>query len=380
MSEKKRKIRVVIAGQVPPPIGGQNLNIALMLKLMRRQEEFEVDHWVFQFTPQWKVGRQRSWRKVVELFLVIIRLIMLRMRGPIDLLLYPSGGPHFAPVVRDIVLLRPATWLARRVTVNFQAAGIANALPEHSPFIQNQLRSAYAGCYSAFTLSSYGKADPEALGIERIDVLPMAVADLAAPVAPSGGNPDVPVFFNAGHLCADKGIPQLLVAVRQALDAGAPSFRLRLAGECIPPYSQEQMDEDIRRLQLEGVVEHVGLLKGRDLDDAYAKCDVFIFSTVAPYESFGMVLVEAMRQGLPLLLTDWRANAEVAGPDFGGVLVPSGPDLSAELAKGLQACMDQRGQWETWGRKNRRRYEEAYQISCLEENLSALIKKRAAPV
>ncbi|MEM1059845.1 MAG: glycosyltransferase family 4 protein [Verrucomicrobiota bacterium] len=377
MSDSAFRPRVVLAGQVPPPVGGQNINIARILEILRAQPGLQADHWEFSFTPQWKEGRQRSWRKLVELFKVLGRLLKLRLRGPIDLLIYPSGGPHFAPVIRDIVLLPPACWLSRKVVVHFHAAGVAKVLPGFAGWVRGLLRAAHAGCFGAVSLTEFGRRDPEALDMRRIEVMPLAIEDEPPPPAPEAPPREVPVLLNVGHLCPDKGTPQLLEAARQALDAGVPDFRLRLVGECLPPYGEERLAGDIRRLGLEQVVECAGLKRGGELERAYADGDLFIFSSLAPYESFGMVLIEAMRFHLPLLVTDWRANAEVAGAGqaFGGVLVPSSPDLPARLAEGLRSCLEQKDRWRDWGRRNRACFEQHYRLDVLERNLTQFIQK-----
>jgi glycosyltransferase involved in cell wall biosynthesis len=59
------------------------------------------------------------------------------------------------------------------------------------------------------------------------------------------------------------------------------------------------LEDEIRRRELPGV--HVtGLLRGRELSEAYASADVFTFPS--PTETFGNSLLEAMGSGLPSLV------------------------------------------------------------------------------
>lgn len=370
-----RPLQIVIAGQIPPPVGGQNLNIARILQLLGEEKDFHVRHWAFRFTPQWTQGRQRSWRKIVELVFVWFRLIKIRLGGPIDLILYPSGGPHLAPVVRDILLLPWAAFWAKKVVLHFHAAGVAEALPTMSKRVRRLLLWAHNKCYGAISLTEFGKRDPAALGMTKIDAMPLAIED--EPVPPRQPPAQPPLLLHLGHLCPDKGTPQLLEAARAALEAGAPPFRLQLVGEPLPPYSYAQIDEDIQRLELEDVVEVAGLKRGKELDTAYAEADLFIFSSVAPYESFGMVLIEAMRFSLPLITTNWRANTEVAGHNFGGVVAAVETDLTTGLTTALREALDQQADWPAWGQRNRQTFEQRYTLPVLQQNLANYLRHHA---
>ena len=369
-------LRILVAGQLPPPYGGQNLNIERFLRLLRATEGRRAEHWKFDFTRSWATTRRGSFAKMVELARVFARLARLRLRGRIDYVLYPSGGPRLVPNVRDALLLPAACLVADRVCVHFQAAGQAAALPNFPAPLRWLLKAAHRRCFGAIVLTEFGRCDAEALGLERISVIPNAVGDQASGFTErrtdgvSAAAMD-PVLLSVGHLCPDKGTPELLEGCARLKDAGR-SFRLRLVGECLSPYSEEDLLESIGRLGLSGTVEWRGLLRGPELAEAYRTADLFIWSTVAPGESFGLVLIEAMMWGLPVVTTDWRANAEVAGsaePQTGGICFPIEGDLSASLASAVDGAFEHREQWVAWGRNNRERYENLYRIDVLKENL-----------
>ena len=73
-----------------------------------------------------------------------------------------------------------------------------------------------------------------------------------------------------------------------------------------------------------------------DLADVYAALDVFVLSS--HWEGFGLVLVEAMAAGRPVVTTDVGPVAEVVGREGAAVLVPPGAShrLAAEVLALLQ--------------------------------------------
>ncbi|MEM7145289.1 MAG: glycosyltransferase family 4 protein [Verrucomicrobiota bacterium] len=368
---EQRDVRVVVAGKVPPPVGGQNLNVERFLRLLGEIEGIEALYWEWGFTKEWGTGRRGGIGKMVEFFRVLGRLVKLRMGGRLDYILYSTGGPHTVPIVRDLFLLPVACLFGRRVCVHFQAAGIARRLGELPGWMGWMLKLVHRPCYGAVVLTEFGRVDAEALGFGRIDVIGNAVEDERSEVERQGIG-EVPRILNVGHLCVDKGTPGLIAACGDLRRKGYDFF-LDLVGECLPPYTRERLGEDLAEAGLEGGVECPGVLRGEELGAVWGRGDLFVFSTVAPYESFGLVLVEAMRAGLPVVVTDWRANAEVfgAGEGGGGILVSGDEDvpLARRLGAALEEALEKRGEWGRWGEMNRERYEARYSIGVLRDNL-----------
>jgi glycosyltransferase involved in cell wall biosynthesis len=77
----------------------------------------------------------------------------------------------------------------------------------------------------------------------------------------------------------------------------------------------------------------------RELQKYYAAADVFLFPTT--YDSFGMVVLEAMAAGLPVITSDQAGAAELIEPGKDGFVLPL--DQWVEAA---QDILRTRAQWE----------------------------------
>jgi glycosyltransferase involved in cell wall biosynthesis len=161
-----------------------------------------------------------------------------------------------------------------------------------------------------------------------------------------------------GHLCEEKGTPALLEAFAD-LRKTELNCLLELVGECLPPYSDDEMKSAIRRLGLENAVEVSGVLSGKEKWKRFAQADLFVFPSLAP-ESFGLVTVEAMMWALPVVACDWRGNREILGESFGGICFPPGDNLAASLASALREAFARREDWMEWGKRNRQTFENKY--------------------
>lgn len=85
----------------------------------------------------------------------------------------------------------------------------------------------------------------------------------------------------------------------------------------------------------------------KDMPKVYRGVDLFTFSTV-PWESFGIVLVEAMSSGLPVVATDDPIRKEIVG-DAGLFVDPTNTD---EYAKAIEKALNT-----NWGAKPRKQAE-----------------------
>ncbi len=365
--------RIVVAGQVPPPICGQNLSIASVIGLLKGRKEFVTDHWAFKFSPTWSTVRGFGFRKVLELGKVWGRLIKLRSRGEIDVVLFPVGGPHIAPAIRDIILLPWALAASKRVVLHFRAAGIAGALPKFPKLIAHFLKALYSECDHAIVLSEYGRRDAEAMGIRNIEVIPNGGEDQFDEKLVSKSNANRIIILNVGLLSEDKGTPQLLEAFAK-LHLTHPNTVLRLVGEPMGGLTRESILEKVKSLGISDAVELTGVLRDEALHRAFAEADFFVFSSIAPFESFGRVLMEAMMWSLPVVATDWRANSEVLGENHGGALARVDQNLSENLAEAMHQVIERQESWPEMGERNRAHYLKHFEIKTLEARLTSYLQ------
>lgn len=334
--------------------------IGQILEQLRSDGRWRTEHLEFRFTPRFSSVRQARFSKVRELIRVYVRICKLVAKcGRADLLIYPSGGPQTVPVVRDILLLPVVRLVAKRLWVQFHAAGIAERLDAKGGVLERLLRAVYRSADGAIVMTEYNRRDPESLGIPEIEVIPHRLED----ENPGDALPDYSVrplkILHVGHLYELKGTPQLVEAFG-SIAPSWPEWRLVLIGEFLPPYSEQQCRARCRELGIEDRVEIVGALRGRDKAGQFRAAHLFVFPSIAPYESFGLVMAEAMMWGLPLIVSDWRGNRDVAGCNAESYGV--GPDAVRNLAEALGGFFRERGKWEEKARLSRQRFVSLYRL------------------
>jgi glycosyltransferase involved in cell wall biosynthesis len=164
---------------------------------------------------------------------------------------------------------------------------------------------------------------------EKIEVLPLGVdcAQFRPSSRPGDGKRPIRFLF-LGHVTARKGIPCLLEAWSRM---GASGAELWIAGN---------VSEAVRPLlpQMKGL-RILGRLPEEQLAQTYRQCDVFVFPSF--FEGFGLVLLEAMACGLPLISTEATAAPDLVKEGREGFVIPAGD--SASLADRMSRFLDAPG-------------------------------------
>ena len=130
-------------------------------------------------------------------------------------------------------------------------------------------------------------------------------------------------------------------------------------------YGQETAEissEELERFFAQGPsperIRYRGPAYGETKERAFAQADIFCFPTYYPYETFGIVLVEAMRAGLPLVASRYSGIPEILAEGEGGFLVP--PDSVEGLEGEIERLLLDPSLRESMGSFNRRRFESHY--------------------
>jgi glycosyltransferase involved in cell wall biosynthesis len=364
--EPAKKPVVVIAGQTPPPTGGQNVMIARLLEDLRGDGRWRVEHLEFRFTPSFATVRKARFSKVLELLKVYGRLARLAIRyGRVDFVIYPSGGPQTVPVVRDIMLLPFVRLATKQLWVQFHAAGIADRLNLKSGVLEMLIKAVYRSVDGAIVMTDYNRCDPEALGIGRVEIIAHRLEDENR----DGKLPNYSArplrILHAGHLYDLKGTPQL-VAAFGSLAPLYPDWNLVLMGEFLSPYSEEKCRARCRELGIEDRVEIAGVLRGERKAAEFRKSHLFVFASVAPYESFGLVMAEAMMWGLPMVVSNWRGNRDVAGAVAEYFEV--GLEAESSLAERLRILLERPTALRSMAENSRKRYISEFRQDSSDDN------------
>ncbi len=176
---------------------------------------------------------------------------------------------------------------------------------------------------------------PNGLDITKLTVSQITKTDYEEETRKKYGiNKNAFVFGNVGRISREKGHDVLLTAYKKFLSTDmyhSKDFVLFIAGG-------GELENEIRQLAVtKGVDDKViftGEFPAEDLVKIYSAFDFFVFPTLA--EGFGLVLIEAMYMGLPVICSDLEVLKEVAGDTVTYFNTGDPSDLSEKMIEAYE--------------------------------------------
>lgn len=356
----------MILGPTPPPYGGQTLMIQALLD--SKSAVFPDYEWSVapvHFSRELRKTGKFQVQKVLHLCGLICRILFLRLTRRPKILYYTPAGPTRLAVLRDIVLLCIVRPFFKMTILHFHAGGVSEVYERLPAFARPFYRRAYWNADLGIMASKNAPDDPANLRARATVVIPNGVQDLAAGRR-SGGQHGVARLLFVGLLRESKGVLILVEALRILAGRGVQA-QLQLVGELDGGAFSEQLRERVDEYGLAKQVVLSGVLVGEAKADAYAAADILCFPTFFESETFGLVAVEAMAFGLPVVATRWRGLVDVVEDEETGLLVS--PQDPAELADALARLIMNPDEARMMGSRGRIRYE---QLFTLDRHLEAM--------
>lgn len=155
------------------------------------------------------------------------------------------------------------------------------------------------------------------IGPAKIEVIYNAFENTIKPISGTlKPMSSAPSLISVGRLVPWKGFATL-IAIMPRLLIKWPSLRLLIAGD---GPEQDNLREQIKRLNLRANVKLLGRLNQTDLFTQISKANVFVLNTA--YEGFSHQLLEVMALGVPIVTTNIGGNPELIKDRETGLLVP----------------------------------------------------------
>lgn len=167
----------------------------------------------------------------------------------------------------------------------------------------------------------------------------------------------------AGRLIYYKGVDILLNAFKQT--EGAELF---IVGK--------GKDEEALKLMAEGFAERVhfmGTLSDEDLKSAFSDCDFFVLPSVEKSEAFGIVQLEAMIYGKPVINTDLKTSVPLVSIDSKTGLTVKPGDADS-LANAMNVLIHNDNIREDYGKAAKERVLSSFTLDSMMDNAKKQIK------
>ena len=337
-------MKLLVFAHTPPPHHGQSYMVRLLLDGLQNDSAFEVFHVNARLSSGIRdIGAMRP-GKLLRLLKYCVDAVLLRFRHDIGVFYYVPANPSRAALLRDwIVMLCCRPFFSTRV-FHWHAAGLARWIETETPWIQRKISHLLLDEPTlSVVLSHYNRADAELLRSKRIEVAPNGIPDpcprFNQDVLPARrarleqrSSASKSAHFRVlyiGLCLREKGLFDAVEAVRLANKRGVARFTISVAGTFWRRDEEEEFLELSKAAGAEAHIKYLGFVTGEEKQRLFEESDCLVFPTYYNAESFGLVLVEAMAHGLPVITTNWRMIPEVLPQGYPGLVAPRAPDQIA---------------------------------------------------
>ncbi|HEY0513861.1 MAG TPA: glycosyltransferase family 4 protein [Thermoanaerobaculia bacterium] len=160
-----------------------------------------------------------------------------------------------------------------------------------------------------------------------------------------------------------KGHDQVLEALK-----GVEGSRLVVAGD---GDDRARLEQKAAALEVGDRVTFTGFLSEATLAELYRRCAGFVMPSRG--EGFGLVYLEAMRAGKPVLAARDSAAEEIVADEKTGLLVD--PDDREELREGLARLIERPGEARRMGEAGHERWRKEFGVKRFRERLTPLLER-----
>ncbi|MDD2653615.1 MAG: glycosyltransferase family 4 protein [Candidatus Omnitrophica bacterium] len=156
----------------------------------------------------------------------------------------------------------------------------------------------------------------------------------------------------------------------QILKNNGLNFKFYFVGEWKDVSSEEFFDK-VEQCNLKNEVKYLGFKTGKDKSFILEESDIFVYPTYN--DIFGIVNLEAMEYGLPIISTDEGAIPEIVEDNVTGFIIPkkNGPSLS----KKIETLIRDKQLRIKMGTQGRKKFLANYTFDKFEENLIDIFNK-----
>jgi glycosyltransferase involved in cell wall biosynthesis len=204
--------------------------------------------------------------------------------------------------------------------------------------------------------------------IEKMIVIPNTLKDTKY-IKNSYKSNEIKLLFCA-NLFPDKGIIEYIKCVIEVSKLN----RFKIKAIVIGDYQTVNFFNEIKTLvkPVEQIVSFKGLVVGDEKLRIFSNSDIFIFPTYYKLETFGLVNLEAMRAGLPVISTNHAAIPNIVIDNYTGFIVP--PRDINKLIEKVIILIENEKLREKFGKNGRERFLKYYNTSILEKALKKILE------
>lgn len=353
----KSKIKILVCGILPPPFFGHSA----MYKILMESTFVTACDITFLNMRFWSYDRHKkiTFLKLLKLIKYFLQYLYLILRERPQYILYNMSFDKM-PFLKDFLFCFVGRILGVRIVIHDMGQYVGELYDQSNGLYRSLIRWVLKHATASIVLGERTKLAYKGLMDEnKLFAVPGSVVDTACLELDNSASKDRTnkEFINVlyfSFMSASKGVFTAFKAVPRVLKT-EQNIRFTFAG----PMESKLIEQTLNQLKEDygPKIEYRGYIADEiKRTELYRGADIFIFPTHR--DVFGLVLLHAMAEGLPIIASLEGTIPEIIQDGVNGFLIAKGDDV--QLAERiLHLAADQRLR-KKMGELNRQRYVEVY--------------------
>ena len=320
--------KLLIIGQLPPPHHGSNVMTEMFIKSLKNLGS-NITIVEKKFSNRIEDVRKLSISKIFKIPVITSLLIYRLVRNKYDLCFYflSLGSPS---IFFDAFFLFFIRMFRIKYILYLHAKGLIDLNEKIFWPLRSFVKKTISLSLGALVLGERLKADiSHLIPNEYLFVLPNTVPDIKSKKSDINYNKNRPVkVLFLSNLMPSKG-PMEFLKMAKKINRINKNVHFFLAGPKMSNHFFSEINEFIHNEDLNDFITLTGSIYGEKKETLFTENDIFVFPTHD--DTFGLVNLEAMRAGLPIVTSDEGSIPEVVIDGVNGFIIdPKDIDMLAD--------------------------------------------------
>ena len=369
VSEKPRILFII---HLPPPVHGAGKIGQYIYESIPVNNSFECFFINLSTSDHLsEIGKQgiKKTMLILKLYLKVLKEIFIRRYDYCYMTINSKGAGFY----KDMIIVLILKILKYKMIYHYHNKGIANVKKNwlNDKLYRIQFKNSRTILLSKLLYGDIEKYVPEEMVYYCSNGIPQGENVDIELLNSLRSQKNVPELLFLSNMIREKGVFTLLEACK-LLNLRGVMFRAVFIGAWSDIKEEDFMDYIVKN-NLANYVTYAGKKYDDEKSSYFSNADIFVFPTFYTYETFGLVNLEAMLYGLPVITTDEGAISEVVEDNCNGFIVPK-EDPQA-LADKIEFLIKNPSLRIEMGKKGRKRFEEKYTLKIFENNFVQIIKE-----
>ncbi len=324
MEKNRHKAQILFCINLPPPVHGVSVMNDLIRNSSAINSVFSCAYLNLGTASSIADLQHTSLKKAlltVRLLLKTAFKLFFKRFHLIYITPFPSG-PAF---VKDSLIILIAKLCGQKVLLHLHTVGYHKAA-KASPLLMWYYKLVFKNTKVILVAESQ-KQDIEAIYFGEPVILPNGIVVSQHENCYTTGKNLIPELLFFSNLISGKGIFLFLEAAALLKKRGV-SFRLVIAGAEYD-VTYDMVKQKLMDFELTDCSTLIGLVSAGFKEELYKGADLFVLPT--NYDTFGLVILEAMQYGVPCISTQTGAIPEILGEGRGRVISDFDPETFANV-------------------------------------------------